>query len=54
MREMEKIYGYVMDEYWTDIGNTFEYKKGVFGVLDGRIEVLIWELRKKKKQVHEF
>jgi hypothetical protein len=27
-----------MNEYWTDIG-IFEYKKGVFGDLDGRIKL---------------
>ncbi|GHT41590.1 hypothetical protein AGMMS49921_05000 [Endomicrobiia bacterium] len=38
MRQKQKIYGYVMDEYWTDIGNVFEYKKGVFDILDGKVK----------------
>jgi mannose-1-phosphate guanylyltransferase/phosphomannomutase len=38
MKEKRKICGYAMDEYWTDIGNTFEYKKGVFDVLDGKVK----------------
>jgi mannose-1-phosphate guanylyltransferase/phosphomannomutase len=35
----EKIYGYLMDEYWADIGNIFEYKKGVFDILDGKVKI---------------
>ncbi|MDR3195336.1 MAG: NDP-sugar synthase [Endomicrobium sp.] len=39
MKKGKKIFGYLMDEYWTDIGNIFEYKKGVFDVLDGKLEL---------------
>jgi mannose-1-phosphate guanylyltransferase/phosphomannomutase len=39
MKNKKKIYGYVMNEYWTDIGNTSEYKKGVFDALDGKIKI---------------
>ncbi|MDR1418018.1 MAG: NDP-sugar synthase [Endomicrobium sp.] len=39
MQKREKIYGYCMDEYWTDIGNIFEYKKGIFDVLDGKVKI---------------
>jgi mannose-1-phosphate guanylyltransferase/phosphomannomutase len=28
-----------MDEYWTDIGNTSEYKKGDFDVLDTKVKI---------------
>ncbi|MDR1695229.1 MAG: NDP-sugar synthase [Endomicrobium sp.] len=35
----KKIYGYVMKEYWTDIGNIFEYKKGVFDALGGKLKI---------------
>jgi mannose-1-phosphate guanylyltransferase/phosphomannomutase len=38
MKEKHKICGYIMDEYWTDMGNTFEYKKGVFDFLDGKVK----------------
>ncbi|MDR3306887.1 MAG: NDP-sugar synthase [Endomicrobium sp.] len=39
MKKGKKIFGYLMDEYWTDIGNIFEYKKGVFDVLDGKLKL---------------
>jgi mannose-1-phosphate guanylyltransferase/phosphomannomutase len=39
MKEKQKICGYIMDEYWTDIGNAFEYKKSVFDVLDGKVKL---------------
>jgi mannose-1-phosphate guanylyltransferase/phosphomannomutase len=39
MKKGKKIYGYLMDEYWTDIGNIFEYKKGVFDILDGKLNL---------------
>jgi mannose-1-phosphate guanylyltransferase/phosphomannomutase len=38
MKKGKKIFGYLMDEYWTDIGNIFEYKKGVFDVLDRKLK----------------
>jgi mannose-1-phosphate guanylyltransferase/phosphomannomutase len=39
MRKGKKIFGYLMDEYWTDIGNIFEYKRGVFDALDGSLKL---------------
>jgi mannose-1-phosphate guanylyltransferase/phosphomannomutase len=39
MQKGEKIYGYCMDEYWTDIGNILEYKKGIFDILDGKVKI---------------
>jgi mannose-1-phosphate guanylyltransferase/phosphomannomutase len=39
MKKGKKIFGYLMDEYWTDIGNIFEYKKGIFDALDGRLKL---------------
>ncbi|MDR2617085.1 MAG: NDP-sugar synthase [Endomicrobium sp.] len=39
MHKKEKIYGYLMDEYWTDIGNIFEYKKGIFDILNGKVKL---------------
>ncbi|GHT09440.1 hypothetical protein AGMMS49532_07460 [Endomicrobiia bacterium] len=51
MRNRKQVYGYVMDEYWTDIGSTFEYKKGVFDVLDGRIEVNTGIKKKRDKYI---
>ena len=41
MKNKKKIYGYAMDEYWTDIGNIFEYKKGVFDALDGKLKIVL-------------
>jgi mannose-1-phosphate guanylyltransferase/phosphomannomutase len=37
MKKRKKIFGYLMDEYWTDIGNIFEYKMGIFDFLDGKL-----------------
>ncbi|MDR2399743.1 MAG: NDP-sugar synthase [Endomicrobium sp.] len=39
MKKGKKIFGYLMDEYWTDIGNIFEYKRGVFDALDGSLKL---------------
>ncbi|MDR3071675.1 MAG: NDP-sugar synthase [Endomicrobium sp.] len=39
MNRKQKIYGYEMEEYWIDIGNIFEYKKGVFDVLDEKVKI---------------
>jgi Nucleoside-diphosphate-sugar pyrophosphorylase involved in lipopolysaccharide biosynthesis/translation initiation factor 2B, gamma/epsilon subunits (eIF-2Bgamma/eIF-2Bepsilon) len=39
LKKNKRIYGYVMDEYWTDIGNILEYKKGVFDALEGKVKI---------------
>ncbi|MCL1972426.1 MAG: NDP-sugar synthase [Endomicrobia bacterium] len=39
LKNKKNIYGYVMKEYWTDIGNISEYKKGIFDVLDGKVKI---------------
>ena len=39
MQKKEKMYGYLMDEYWTDIGNISEYKKGLFDILDDKVKI---------------
>ncbi|MDR0724328.1 MAG: NDP-sugar synthase, partial [Endomicrobium sp.] len=39
MQKGEKIYGYCMNEYWTDIGNILEYKNGIFDILDGKVKI---------------
>ncbi|MDR1195389.1 MAG: NDP-sugar synthase [Endomicrobium sp.] len=39
LKNKKKIYAYAMEEYWTDIGNIFEYKKGVFDALDGKVKI---------------
>lgn len=39
LKNKKKVFGYVMDEYWTDIGNILEYKKGVFDALDGKVKI---------------
>lgn len=35
------VYGYVMDEYWCDVGNLKEYKKSHHDCLDGKVKVVI-------------
>lgn len=40
--EMKKnIYGFVMDGYWTDVGNLKEYRQGQRAALDGKIKLNI-------------
>lgn len=34
-----KIYGYLMDEYWTDVGNLTEYRHGVKDALDNKLKL---------------
>jgi mannose-1-phosphate guanylyltransferase/phosphomannomutase len=41
LRKRKRIYGYVMDEYWTDVGNLSEYKKGVRDALDRKLKIYI-------------
>jgi mannose-1-phosphate guanylyltransferase/phosphomannomutase len=33
------VYGYVMDEYWTDIGNLNEYKGGTYSALSKKLKI---------------
>ena len=47
----KNIFGYVIDKYWTDIGNIFEYKKGIFDALDGKINIEINGIKKGNKYV---
>ncbi|AKL97759.1 sugar phosphate nucleotidyltransferase [Endomicrobium proavitum] len=41
LKNKKNVFGFVMNEYWTDIGNIFEYKKGVFDALDGKVAINI-------------
>jgi len=41
LKKKKKIYGYVMDEYWTDVGNLVEYRQGIRDALDGKIKIRI-------------
>ena len=41
LRRKEKIYGYLMEEYWTDVGNLTEYRKGVHDALEGKVRIAI-------------
>jgi len=41
LKKKKKIYGYVMDEYWTDVGNLTEYRQGIRDALDGKIKICI-------------
>ncbi|MCL2799793.1 MAG: NDP-sugar synthase [Endomicrobia bacterium] len=47
LKNKKSIYGYVMEEYWTDIGNILEYKKGVFDALDGKVKINMSSLTDK-------
>jgi mannose-1-phosphate guanylyltransferase/phosphomannomutase len=46
MKKGKKIHGFLIDDYWTDIGNIVEYKKGVFDALDGSLKLKL-SLRNK-------
>ena len=35
LKKNKRIFGYLMREYWTDVGNLVEYRKGVRDALDG-------------------
>jgi NDP-sugar pyrophosphorylase family protein len=41
LEHKKRIFGYVTQDYWTDVGNLTEYKKGVRDTLDGRCKVKI-------------
>jgi mannose-1-phosphate guanylyltransferase/phosphomannomutase len=41
LKNKQRIFGYVMDEYWTDVGNLAEYRKGVADALDCKLTVRI-------------
>jgi mannose-1-phosphate guanylyltransferase/phosphomannomutase len=41
LKRKKRIFGYVMDEYWTDVGNLNEYRHGVRDALDGKIRISI-------------
>ena len=41
LKKKQKIFGYVMEEYWTDVGNLAEYRKGVADALDRKLTVRI-------------
>ena len=45
------IYAYLMNEYWTDIGNIEEYKQGIQDALSGKIAVNINGKKLKKAEV---
>jgi mannose-1-phosphate guanylyltransferase/phosphomannomutase len=51
MNKGKKISGCLMDEYWTDIGNIFEYKKGVFDALDGKLQIDFGLINKSCKYI---
>ncbi|MDR3275566.1 MAG: NDP-sugar synthase [Endomicrobium sp.] len=53
MKKKKKIYGYIMNEYWTDIGNPFEYKRGIFDVLDGKVNVNVGVKNKRNKYISD-
>ena len=42
------VYAYIMDEYWTDIGNLKEYKDGTCAALDKSVKIEIGGAQIKK------
>jgi len=48
LKNEKGIYGFEINEYWTDIGNIFEYKKGIFDALDKKIKIDIPGVKKGK------
>lgn len=48
LRRKERIFGYVMDEYWCDIGNLNEYRRAQRDVLEQKVKVNVpgQEIRK--------
>lgn len=41
LKMKKKIFGYVMNEFWTDVGNLGEYKKAIKDVLERKIKIKI-------------
>ncbi|MDR2192061.1 MAG: NDP-sugar synthase [Endomicrobium sp.] len=39
LKNNKRVFGCVFDGYWTDIGNIYEYKKGVFDALSGKLKL---------------
>ncbi|MFH1369547.1 MAG: NDP-sugar synthase [Elusimicrobiota bacterium] len=39
LKRRKRIFGYLMSEYWTDVGNLTEYKRGVRDALDGKLKL---------------
>lgn len=44
------IYAYLMNEYWTDIGNIIEYKNATRDILDGKVNVGAFKYRLKETE----
>ncbi len=51
LRNKKHIYGYIMDEYWTDIGNINQYKNAVFDILDGKVSIPVFLPKKRNKYI---
>jgi mannose-1-phosphate guanylyltransferase/phosphomannomutase len=41
LKKKKRIFGYLMEEYWTDVGNLTEYRRGVRDALDGKVKINI-------------
>jgi mannose-1-phosphate guanylyltransferase/phosphomannomutase len=41
LKQKKAIFGYLMQEYWTDVGNLTEYRRGVHDALDGQVRITI-------------
>lgn len=54
LKNKKPVYGYVMEEYWTDIGNILEYKKGVFEALDGKVKIFVSADKRKKCYISKY
>lgn len=51
LKKQKNIFGYIMDEYWTDIGNINEYKNGIFDILDEKVSILVPLAKKGNKYI---
>jgi len=41
LREEKPLFGYVMPDYWCDVGNLTQYREAQYTVLDGRTRVVV-------------
>ncbi|MDR2426238.1 MAG: NDP-sugar synthase [Endomicrobium sp.] len=54
LKNKKKVFAYPMEEYWTDIGNILEYKKGVFDALDGKVKINVSGCKKQGSYISKY
>jgi mannose-1-phosphate guanylyltransferase/phosphomannomutase len=54
LKNKKKVFAYPMEEYWTDIGNILEYKKGVFDALDGKVKINVSGRKKRGSYISKY